>query len=896
MKISINNSKVVIFFGGPSNERNISLDSARTFYDSIRHYLCPKNLTLVFISKTEEFYFLSPEWIYSNTINDFEDLFSDSKKDFLNKVGKEILAKNLKSISAKSIMFRAGYKLSSRGLNHLIDSADGLFPLIHGTFGEDGKLTSILQKRGRKAILGSSPEVLYRSFKKNLSHLRLKSLGYKICKYTLIKKIEWVRSPGKVIDQIKNYYSFQRKLDVVIKPNDCGSSDGVSMVFESGKIEEAVDHAFLFSDEVLIEERILGKEFSVILIDDKFPLALFPTEIVLKKRNQKDAFYSRQKKYMPGSGVEHITPANFSKELIEKIRRESETIFQKFGFSDWARFDGFLLSDGSVIWSDLNSIPGIGQDGLLFQQSIYLGIDTFSLCRFILSKVLKKEGKIIKDSPKHQTQLKKIGILGGGSSSEKQVSRMSWCNVIEKLDRLQTYQLKYFFMDKQNRIWSVPRPYTLKHTTGEIEKLIKNSSKKNSFPSYETVYRKVRQIFPDVKRQNFFPQEFSLPDIKEQVNYLFSCLHGGIGENGFLQKKCEKLGLLFNGSGSKVSRLTFDKTKNSQLLESLADTHNRISMPKQVSFDLLLIKDKLKQQGWGQKKIQTWASIILSLADDPEKLKRVISNQSFQNFASIVNRCVKEQIKDSGSHNPQMSHHRTILKVTKWDQWKKGKKIIKPATDGCSTGVVVCHDIVFHFPIYLLFNFSRYRYLPTVLFDKKRQLVNSQNRNVEKLIRLPNAGINKLICEEFLNTRNNFIELTVGVVGRQGEMVSLLPSKTVAEKQILSLDEKFNKGVGPNLTPPRELNSKQIEVIRHSVASLANCIGLKDYARLDIFYHLYKEKIYLIEVNTLPGLTAATILFTQALVTPELKAPPSEFLEQIIEFSLYPRSRPVSII
>ena len=93
-------------------------------------------------------------------------------------------------------------------------------------------------------------------------------------------------------------------------------------------------------------------------------------------------------------------------------------------------------------------------------------------------------------------------------------------------------------------------------------------------------------------------------------------------------------------------------------------------------------------------------------------------------------------------------------------------------------------------------------------------------------------------------------------------------------------------GVGSNFTPPKALNDEQISSIQNRISQFANHLGLNGYARIDVYYHMTADDLYLIEVNTLPGLSSATVTYTQALVTPGVELQPQFFLDRIISHSI----------
>ncbi len=131
------------------------------------------------------------------------------------------------------------------------------------------------------------------------------------------------------------------------------------------------------------------------------------------------------------------------------------------------------------------------------------------------------------------------------------------------------------------------------------------------------------------------------------------------------------------------------------------------------------------------------------------------------------------------------------------------------------------------------------------------------------------------------------MELTVGVVGNQSAQ-ALTPSQTVTEKDILSLEEKFLPGAGQNLTPA-PVDKKTLLFIQKTIEKAYKVLGCSGYARIDCFYQnqkqspSQKERVVILEINTLPGMTPATCLFHQAA---EQNIKPMEFITNIINFGL----------
>jgi UDP-N-acetylmuramate--alanine ligase len=137
------------------------------------------------------------------------------------------------------------------------------------------------------------------------------------------------------------------------------------------------------------------------------------------------------------------------------------------------------------------------------------------------------------------------------------------------------------------------------------------------------------------------------------------------------------------------------------------------------------------------------------------------------------------------------------------------------------------------------------------------------------------------LVEEFVTG----MELTVGVIGNSTPQ-ALPPSQTVVQKDILSIEEKFLPGAGENQTPA-PLPHAALDLVRQVIASAYKALGCKGYARIDCFYQAAtqsptgSERVVILEVNTLPGMTPATCLFHQAA---EVNIRPMEFIDQIIEY------------
>lgn len=818
--------KVVIIVGGPSDERNISLDSGRTCFDHIRKYQEISEVILLFVDRARNFYRLNSDFVYSNTIEDFEELFNDPG------------------------IYSPGEELEKEDIEEIIDDCDIFWPLIHGDFGEDGELAEQFEKAGRKAFVGSGSDVLALTLDKHRTLAFLRERGFSVPNQVKIPLEEWHKNQ-RLIERDIRLLLLPQSYRFIVKPNNCGSSDGVSKT-DLFHLPRALQHAFAHTDTCLAEELISGTEFSIIILQnlagDIVPLT--PTEIEFTDRD--DTVYSRRKKYLPGAGAIHRTPMRVSDDVLERVRSEAEQVFRALELRDWARFDGFVTEDDRIVWIDVNAIPGCGQDSFLFQQAALAGLKHGDIMRLMMTRALERETEelpardLFTVDEEHGGE--KLAVIGGGMNSERDVSRLSWSNVIQKVECLKHYDIQRIFLGKNGTYWRVPTFVALQHTIEEIEEVL-NQSKDyhNAYLLAEAeVGRKFSGIYDDHHRINFLPEPVSLDAIVAECQNLFIALHGGFGENGELQAQLEALGATYNGSDPRVSAICADKHRCNQLVRSLEI--DAVYCPEQLLWDLNEFRECLKRRGIGETE-------IIALKNTIHKGLRPKDN-SYQVFKEVA------------------------LSYTCDFQKKLGDCfVIKPTDDGCSTGILICKKPEEQLTPYLLFLLAgEARIMTSLLYPEL-------DKNREDWVLLPSTIPNQLLLEEFIGTgdsSSDIIEITVGVLGIQGEIMSFLPSQTITEKDFLSLDEKFSKGVGPNLTPPPMLTPQQVTSIQHRVAQLSNGLGIRHYARIDLMYDITRDRLSLIEVNSLPGLTAATILYTQAILTPGVNLKPTEFLNQII--------------
>ena len=190
--------------------------------------------------------------------------------------------------------------------------------------------------------------------------------------------------------------------------------------------------------------------------------------------------------------------------------------------------------------------------------------------------------------------------------------------------------------------------------------------------------------------------------------------------------------------------------------------------------------------------------------------------------------------------------------------------ILKPNEDGCSLGVVkISKQIELEQYILALKNKQQ----DVTINNKQVKLPSPQLLLLEEYIQVDEVSVRSINHETLVEykKKTGWIELTVGVLNYE----VFQPSITVFSGDILTAEEKFQKGLGINLTPPPSflLSSDQIQILQSIILKICKILQLNTYARLDVFFNRLTNEFILIEINTLPALTFATVLFQQAILS-----------------------------
>ena len=246
------------------------------------------------------------------------------------------------------------YPEVTRGKNGItVDGAqlvvDVIFPVLHGTYGEDGQLQSDLDQLGIPYV-GSGTVASEQAMDKSDAKSFFSSAGIAIAPSITVTENEWRRSPSTVTQSIEPL-----GMPLFVKASRGGSSRGTVKVKQLNSFAAAMNEALSFDSKVLIESAIDGAEVECAVLEiDGTPQASIPGKVWIDPQYE---FYDYQAKYLDGATRIDI-PAPFSAEIIEKIQSYALTAFKAIGARGLARVDFFVTHDGEIIINEINTMPG----------------------------------------------------------------------------------------------------------------------------------------------------------------------------------------------------------------------------------------------------------------------------------------------------------------------------------------------------------------------------------------------------------------------------------------------------------------------------------------------------------------------------------------------------------
>lgn len=246
------------------------------------------------------------------------------------------------------------------------------FIALHGTFGEDGQVQRLLEGEGI-AYTGPSPEASERAFDKAFAQEQFQKEGVRVPPFFIL------RSSSEIPKELPF------KVPVVVKPARSGSSVGITLVKERARLEEAVREAFRYSDAVLVDRYIPGRELTVGILGDE-PL---PVVEVIPHRE----FYDFEAKYRDAE-TRYEFPAKLTETQRSAVVEEAVKAYRALGLEVLSRVDLILDAEGLPHVLEINTVPGLTPKSLLPKAARAAGIHFPELCVKIMTLSMAK-GRVV---------------------------------------------------------------------------------------------------------------------------------------------------------------------------------------------------------------------------------------------------------------------------------------------------------------------------------------------------------------------------------------------------------------------------------------------------------------------------------------------------------------------
>ncbi|MEJ5257252.1 MAG: D-alanine--D-alanine ligase [Fervidobacterium sp.] len=254
---------------------------------------------------------------------------------------------------------------------------DVVFNILHGTFGEDGHVQSILDAI-QIPYTGSGVEASVIAFDKYLCNLYVQDITT-VPEFLLITKEEFQKDKNIFQNTIQKI-----NIPCVIKPRKEGSSIGTHICFSQDELLENLEKEFEKYDEMIIQKYVKGTEVTVSIIDiDGSPVVLPILELRPKK-----LFYDYEAKYTDGM-TEFVIPAEIGEEMTEIVKESALKIYKKLECKHFARVDG-IVSDCKFYFLEVNTLPGMTELSDLPMSAKAYGFDFEELVNTIATEAFKK--------------------------------------------------------------------------------------------------------------------------------------------------------------------------------------------------------------------------------------------------------------------------------------------------------------------------------------------------------------------------------------------------------------------------------------------------------------------------------------------------------------------------
>lgn len=327
-----------ILFGGRSNEHDVSVQSAKSV---IKHISSDKyNIHLIGITR-------NGNWkLYKGNADDIENWESNSEAIVL----------------PPDPSYKGYFCLSAPEKIHKLDV---VFPVMHGTYAEDGTIQSVLELAGIPYV-GSGVMSSAVTMDKIVAKQVCGYAGIPQCKFSSADKPDWESNSAEIAERFEAELGYP----IFVKPANMGSSVGISKAKTRKELIDAVNEAFRFDRKVIAEEFIDGSEIECAVLGNNECIASIPGEIVSAKE-----FYDYEAKYDDKFDSATYIPARLSEEKLNEVRALALKTYKTLNCKGLARVDFFVTKNKArVLLNEVNSLPGFTKISMYPKMMINMGV------------------------------------------------------------------------------------------------------------------------------------------------------------------------------------------------------------------------------------------------------------------------------------------------------------------------------------------------------------------------------------------------------------------------------------------------------------------------------------------------------------------------------------------
>jgi D-alanine-D-alanine ligase len=328
-----------VIFGGRSGEHEISIRSAKTVIEQIDK----DKYEVIPIAINEKGNWLNPK--------ESLKLFSAQTQESLNDSFESYPNNAIALIGDTKYKGLTGLDTSETKGN--VAALDVIFPVLHGTYGEDGTIQGLFEMADIPYV-GCGVLASACGMDKVVMKTLFRDAELPMCKYVWFLRSEWERESEAVVRQTEAKLGYP----CFVKPANLGSSVGVSRATDEDSLRKAIALAAEYDRKIIVEEGLDMREIECAVIGYEDAQASLPGEYIIKEEDKK--FLDYTEKYSGTGNNEFVVPALISEELTKKIQQMALAAFRAVDGSGLARVDFFLRNDtGTLLINEINTLPGL---------------------------------------------------------------------------------------------------------------------------------------------------------------------------------------------------------------------------------------------------------------------------------------------------------------------------------------------------------------------------------------------------------------------------------------------------------------------------------------------------------------------------------------------------------